>query len=111
MRKKLYILIIIVAVVLAAAIFGYCKWVSPTKIAFVNYQAAALGKYHKLNNNSWIKVKEVSVEDLSKLSGYDMVFVNGLNSVKLPRREYLYTPLWLQIPIMIFVTSTRQQYP
>ena len=44
MRKKLYISIIIVAVVLAAAIFGYCKWVSPTKIAFVNYQAAALGK-------------------------------------------------------------------
>ena len=78
MRKKLYILIIIVAVVLAAAIFGYCKWVSPTKIAFVNYQAAALGKYHKLNNNSWIKIKEVSVEDLSKLSGYDMVFVNGM---------------------------------
>ena len=78
MRKKLYISIIIVAVVLAAAIFGYCKWVSPTKIAFVNYQAAALGKYHKLNNNSWIKVKEVSVEDLSKLSGYDMVFVNGM---------------------------------
>ncbi len=78
MRKKLYISIIIVAVVLAAAIFGYCKWVSPTKIAFVNYQAAALGKYHKLNNNSWIKVKEVSIEDLSKLSGYDMVFVNGM---------------------------------
>ena len=32
----------------------------------------------KLNNNSWIKVKEVSIEDLSKLSGYDMVFVNGM---------------------------------
>ncbi|MDE6785433.1 MAG: cobaltochelatase subunit CobN, partial [Muribaculaceae bacterium] len=51
---------------------------SSTKIAFVNYQPITLGEIGKANDNSFIKIENLSVEDLENASKFDMVFVNGM---------------------------------
>lgn len=53
-------------------------WFSSTRIGFINYQVISLGEISKANNNSFIKIKEVNVNDLSKLNEYDMVFINAM---------------------------------
>ena len=78
MKRKIYLWMGIVAVVLAAAFFAYSKWMAPTRVAFVNYQAISLGNIYKANDNSHIKLVEVSTDELDKLKGFDMVFVNGM---------------------------------
>ena len=78
MKRKIYLWMGIVAVVLAAAFFAYSKWMAPTRVAFVNYQAISLGSMYKANDNSHIKLVEVSTDELDKLKGFDMVFVNGM---------------------------------
>ncbi|MDO4704443.1 cobaltochelatase subunit CobN [Tannerella sp.] len=78
MKRKIYLWGGVVAVILAAAFFVYSKWISPTRVAFVNYQIITLGEIHKANDNSFIKIATVDTEELDKLKGYDMVFINGM---------------------------------
>ena len=78
MKRKIYLWIGIVAVVLAAAFFAYSKWMAPTRVAFVNYQAISLGSIYKANDNSHIKLVEVSTDELDKLKDFDMVFISGM---------------------------------
>lgn len=51
---------------------------SSTRIAFVNYQAITLGQISRANDNSFIKIRELPVEELDKAGDFDMVFVNGM---------------------------------
>ena len=53
-------------------------WLSPTRIAFVNYQIIIFGEINKANTNSFIKLKEVSTDNIADLSDYDMVFMNAM---------------------------------
>lgn len=53
-------------------------WFSPTKVAFINYQVISLGQISKANDNSFIKISELSTDDLDKLTAYDMVFINAM---------------------------------
>ena len=53
-------------------------WFSPTKIAFINFQTIQQGSISKANDNSSIKLSEVSLDNLDRLTGYDMVFINGM---------------------------------
>lgn len=71
---------IAIASVLAVAILVtvWNIWFAPTRIAFVNYQITTLGQIAKSNNSRFIKIQEVSVDDLSSLRKADMVFVNGM---------------------------------
>lgn len=77
--KKNYIIVggsfLIAAVVL---VFVWFKWFAPTRIAFVNYQVINLGEISKANDNSFIKIREVTTEELDKLPRYDMVFINAM---------------------------------
>ncbi len=67
-----------IAVLLIAILVGWNLWFSPTNVAFVNYQVISLGEISKANDNSFIKIHELSVDDLDKVSNYDMVFINGM---------------------------------
>lgn len=58
--------------------WAYGTWFSTTKIAFVNFQTITMGGIAKANDNSFIKLQEVPVEELERLSGFDMVLVNGM---------------------------------
>ena len=47
-------------------------------VCFVNFQTIQQGSISKANDNSFIKLSEVSLANLDRLSNYDMVFVNGM---------------------------------
>ena len=77
--KRKYLLLSGIAVVLLAAIWmGLRAWVLPTRIAFVNYQVISLGQIAKANDNSFVKISELPVEELERIGSYDMVFINGM---------------------------------
>lgn len=78
MKKKYIIIGLISAVVIALAICAWYKWVAATEIAFLNYQPIELGQISKANNNRFIKIRELTPEDIDGLSDYDMVFINGM---------------------------------
>ena len=77
-KKRIIILSIVCALIVGAGILLWNSLLSPTRIAFVNYQAITLGQISKANDNSFIKIKELPVEELDKADKYDMVFVNGM---------------------------------
>ena len=79
MKKKSKI--ILGVCIIAAALIGmsvWNTWFSPTKIAFINFQTIQQGSISKANDNSSIKLSEVSLDNLDRLTGYDMVFINGM---------------------------------
>lgn len=77
MKKKWLIGgIFIILVLLGWWVYG--TWFGTTKIAFVNFQTITMGGIAKANDNSFIKLQEVPVEELGRLSGFDMVLVNGM---------------------------------
>lgn len=76
-RKYFYWIGLIVACILALGTVYY-RFLAPTKIAFVNYGAISLGNIYKANDNSFVKISDVSTDDLKELSGYDMIFLNGM---------------------------------
>ena len=77
-RRKIILATVAVAIIITAAIVAWRNMASSTKIAFVNYQPITLGEIGKANDNSFIKIENLSVEDLEKASKFDMVFVNGM---------------------------------
>ena len=79
MRRKNTIIIGGAVVVLLLLLWGvWALWLSPTKVAFVNYQVISLGQISKANDNSFIKITEVSTDKLNTLGRYDMVFMNAM---------------------------------
>ena len=77
-RRKIILASVAVAIIITAAIVAWRSMGSSTKIAFVNYQPITLGEIGKANDNSFIKIENLSVEDLENTSKFDMVFVNGM---------------------------------
>ncbi|MBD5373723.1 MAG: cobaltochelatase subunit CobN, partial [Bacteroides sp.] len=76
--RKITLASVAVAILITAAIVAWKSMGSSTKIAFVNYQPITLGEIGKSNDNSFIKIENLSVEDLENASKFDMVFVNGM---------------------------------
>ena len=79
MKKKSKI--ILGVCIVAAALIGisvWNTWFSTTRIAFVNFQTIQQGSISKANDNSSVKLSEVSLDALDRLTGYDMVFINGM---------------------------------
>ncbi len=78
-RKRKYLLAALAAVAVAAALWaGLRAWVLPTRIAFVHYQATTLGELSKANDNAFIKLYDLPVDEIDRAGSYDMVFVNGM---------------------------------
>lgn len=76
--KKKWLTLSCLVIVILLGVWGYKVWFSTTRIAFVNFQTITMGSIAKANDNSFIKLQEVPVEELERLSGFDMVFVNGM---------------------------------
>lgn len=77
-RKSIILISICCALAIGAAVFAWCRLASRTNIAFVNYQAITLGQIAAANDNSSVRISELSVEDLDKACKYDMIFLNGM---------------------------------
>ena len=56
----------------------WSSWFSATKIGFLNYQVINLGEISKANDNSFIKISELNVDNVKHIGDYDMVFINGM---------------------------------
>lgn len=66
------------AALLVVLVVGWNCWFSSTKVAFINYQIINLGEISKANDNSFIKISELSVDELDRIGSYDMVFINAM---------------------------------
>lgn len=78
MKKKQLLIGGGIAVVLLVLLGVWNLWFSTTRVAFVNYQVISLGQISKANDNSFIKISELSTDDLDRLTDYDMVFINAM---------------------------------
>lgn len=83
MNKKLFSKknILVTAAVLITGIVlyvGYAKTVAPTKVALINFQKFQTTSIIKSNEDSFIKVEEVSLDELKKLKNYDAVIAFGM---------------------------------
>ena len=77
--KKQHIIALVVAAVALGALWGaWARWLSPTRVAFVNYQVITLGEISKANDNGAIRLYELGTDDLERLGRYDMVFINAM---------------------------------
>ena len=67
--------------ILAGGWFAYSKWVSPTRVALVNYEDFQAARIFKSNDNPLIAVEMVPLAELDRVTGYDLVlfFGRGLN--------------------------------
>ena len=115
MKKKSKIILggcIVVAALIGLSVWN--TWFSATKIAFVNFQTIQQGSISKANDNSFIKLSEVSLDNLDRLTSYDMVFINGMGlrivEEQRQQRQQIrvspYTPLWLPTLPITSATST-----
>lgn len=77
-KKKHIFLALLAVIVLGGLAKAYSAWVSTTRIAFLNYQAIALGQISHANDNAMIKLSEITTDDFDHLDDYDMIIVNGM---------------------------------
>lgn len=77
-RKKHIFLALLAVIVLGGLTRAYSAWVGTTRIAFLNYQAIALGQISHANDNAMIKLSEITTDDFDHLDDYDMIIVNGM---------------------------------
>lgn len=77
-KKKHIFLALLAVIVLGGLAKAYSAWVGTTRIAFLNYQAIALGQISHANDNAMIKLSEITTEDFDHLDDYDMIIVNGM---------------------------------
>ena len=77
-KKKHIFLALSIVIVLGGLAKAYSAWVGTTRIAFLNYQAIALGQISHANDNAMIKLSEITTDDFDHLDDYDMIIVNGM---------------------------------
>lgn len=77
-KKKHIFLALLAVIVLGGLAKAYSAWVGTTRIAFLNYQAIALGQISHANDNAMIKLSEITTDDFDHLDEYDMIIVNGM---------------------------------
>lgn len=76
-KKKVYLYVGLLLLIGCLTV-GWNLWFSITKVAFINYQAITLGEISKANDNSFVRICELDVEDLDRIGSFDMVFINGM---------------------------------
>ncbi len=77
-KKKHALGLVLALVLIVSVVYAWKAWCSPTRIAFINYQAIELGQISRANESRMISLDEVSTDDLADLESYDMILVNGM---------------------------------
>lgn len=78
MKRNLKILAGFVLFAAVLGVMAWNVWFSPTRIAFVNYQATTLGEIARANDHARIRLASVEPSDFSRLRRYDVVLMNGM---------------------------------
>ena len=77
MKKKL-LLLISALLLCGLGYFVYQRFVSPTRIALVNFLSYQSSNIILSNKDKFIKFEEVSTDELDKLKGFDFVLIWGM---------------------------------
>lgn len=77
MKKKIF-KILGVILSLIAVWFSWSKWISPTRIALVNFPTYQVANIALSNTDYFIKFKDVPLEDIDELEDYDFVLTWGM---------------------------------
>lgn len=108
-RKKAILWSCVVVAVVVCATIAWNILASPTRIAFVNYQAITLGQISKANDSRFIKIDELAVENIDQAGKYDMVFVNGMGlRITDEQRQFLIKAADDGIPILTTAATNPQ---
>ena len=78
MKKRKIIICAVIALLLLIGFGVWSKWMSTTRIAFINYQTITLGEIGRANDNPLVKIESLDAEDMAKAKDYDMVFVQAM---------------------------------
>ena len=75
--KKKKLLYTIGSIVAAAAVIAllYCRYASVTRIATLNFPDFTVEKFIRSNDNSFIKIKPIGLDEADKIAKYDIVLV------------------------------------
>lgn len=107
MKKKKKIILsgcVVVAALIGVSLWNI--WFSATKIAFVNFQTIQQGSISKANDNSFIKLSEVSLDNLDRLANYDMIFLNGMGlRIVEEQRQQIQQAADKGIPVYTFMAT------
>lgn len=74
--SRLGILLLVLAVLFGGYTY-YNKNISPTKVAFINYQEFQLSRIKKSTPNSWIQIDQLGMDELEKARDYSAIFIFG----------------------------------
>ena len=77
MRRKL-LLFVSALLLCGVGYFVYQRFISPTRIALVNFLSYQSSNIILSNKDRFIKFEEVSTDELDKLKGFDFVLIWGM---------------------------------
>ena len=66
MKKRKIIIGAVIALLLLIGFGVWNKWMSTTRIAFINYQTITLGQIGRANDNPLIKIESLDADDIAK---------------------------------------------
>lgn len=108
-KKRTITLSIACAAVIGAGFLAWNRMASRTRIAFVNYQAIALGQISKANDNTSVSIHELPADQLDKAGRYDMVFVNGMGlRIDAEQRQHLIDAAESGTPVLTTAATNPQ---
>ncbi|WP_211212033.1 cobaltochelatase subunit CobN, partial [Flexithrix dorotheae] len=70
-------IILLLLILIAVGYRFYHKHISPTRIAFINYQEFQLSRINKSNESSWIEIEVLDLNQLDKVRDYTAIFIFG----------------------------------
>lgn len=77
MKRKILLGVIPLAVIIICWIV-WAKWAGATKVALVNFPNYQVARMSKSLDNSFIKLKQLSIDDFDRLGEYDAIVVFGM---------------------------------
>ncbi len=75
MNNKNIILFAIAVVILSLLWMYYSSFVSKTRVATLNFPDFMVEKFVRSNNNSWIEIEPLALDDTTKFNRYDAILV------------------------------------
>lgn len=111
-NRKNILLALGAIILVAAGVWCWNRYFSPTRIAFVNYQVLTLGQISKANDNpTWIKISDLPADRLDDASDYDMIFVNAMGlRITAEQREHLIKAANSGTPVLTTAVTNPDNY-
>jgi cobaltochelatase CobN len=75
--KKIAIITLLLIVVIGGIWTAYSKFMSPTKIAVVNFPGFTVEKMMRANTNNWVEIKPLDLSEINKIERYPLVLIRG----------------------------------